>query len=713
MARRRTDSFERELRRHARAGHGEKVRALLEERLRQEPDDEEARRELWRLDRGLPLRAQESALERQRRLAREMREELTAELELYQRTPELPRSWDAPLLRRRAKRINTIRSILGKQLPEDSQRAAAAYLATLNGELKQRLRWRRRAWGLLGIPLILGLAAGSAFLFYQRSQRLDSALGAAMAADETGPVEQAATVADSGINRLVNPQLAAHIDQARQWLERARQRHAYLAAVIGGIESGRGSVAGLPRARRAYIERELRLLPRDSRALLARWDALCDKEKEQLLRQAENARLQFSAPLPPFPETSGKLSDDESLLRGQQDALQRQLRDFAEAQEAYELPPALADATRRRLASLENQLSDIALMRRTAAALPAARSYGQYRRLLEQLKPQAYAPALHMLDIIDQLPTEDELRDQMQDKERKLPPGMLEAIRHALLDGGPSFTPAFHANAHQVALMEDVFSSPLLRTKLYELSCEGEESWLTESQPELSHDRLHFTPSALDSKHGLGTPRSITWDNPRLAYIRPIDVAPLLSRLGIGRESFFRDASLPHVLDRLMEPRPQHCPALAQAYLFGRLRDLMQAHLWPRMFGLPYAPTLRADLRSFTKLEKQLGFALGTGCWLTPSPGRDAAERAYAKWFREREGRGYAAEIAHNFGRLVGVHPRFAGYIDENGNARLFLPLPDGRLLWYISQEGLTTTPQGEPLETPALLSPVFTIEQD
>ncbi len=713
MARRRTDSFARDLRRYARAAHWDKVRALLEERLQQAPGDDEARQELLRLDQGLPLRAQESALERQRRQSREMREELAAELGLFHSHPGQMKAWDATLLRRRIKHVRSIRSVLGLQLSEERQQEVEAYLTALHAELRQRLRWKHRSLGLLGIPLALGLVGGIALFFHQRSLRLDDALSAALAADAPRAVEQAAQAADSGINRLVNPQLAYHIDQARAWLERARQRQAYLTAIIGGIESGRGSVAGLPRAHRADIERELRQLPRESRELAARWKKLCDRERAQLQQQVEAAREQFSAPLPPLPETGGKLPEDEALLRAQQQELGQRLREFTEAQEAYKLPPALMDASRSRLAELERQLADITAMRRTAAALPAARSYAQYRSLLEQYQPQAYAPALRMLSIIDQLPTEDELRDQMQDKNRKLPPGMLEAIRHALLGGGPSFTPSFHANAEQVSLMEEVFSSPTLRTLLYELSCEGEQSWLTESPPEVSHDRLRFSPSSFDSKHGLGTPRSITWDNPRLALIRPIDTTGLLPRLGIARDSFFRDANLPQVLDRLMQPREPQCPALAHAYIFSRLRDVMQAHEWPRMFGLPYAPTLRADLRSFSELEGQLGIVLEAGCWLTPSPARDAAEKACARWFREREGRAYAAEIARNFGRLVGIHPRFAGYIDAAGNARLCLPVPEGHLLWYIAAGGLTTTPQGEPLEEASPLSPVFIIEQD
>ncbi len=713
MARRRNDSFERDLRRFARAARWDKVRVLLEQRLHRQPNDEEARQELDRLNQGLSLRALESPLERQRRQAREMREELAAELELYQSTPHLPTTWDTPLLRQRVRRVGSIRSLLGRQLPEEMSRATADYLATLQQELKRRLLRRHRTLGLITVPILLALGLGTGLLFYQRTLRLDEALVAALSTGEARAVEQAANVADSGINRLVNPKLAGRIVQARDWLDRSRRLHSYLAGIIAGIESGRGSVAGLPMAHRADIARSLRQLPRDNPDLPQRWQKLCNHEKEQLRQQADSVQGLFAAPLPPLPTPSGKLTEDDKLLRALKQQLTQRLRDFAIAQEAYGLSPSLMDSTHARLEELDWQLADIAAMRHTAVSLPAARSYNHYRRLLEQNKPRAYAPALSMLEILKQLPTEEELRDQMQDKNRKLPPGMLEAVRHALLEGGPSFTPSFHANDLQVSLMEDIFTSRALRTKLYELSCEGEQSWLTESPPEVRDKRLHFSPSSYDPKYDINTPRTIVWDNPKLALIRPIDPAPLLSRLEVERSSFFRDRNLPQLLDRLMEPRPQHCPALAQAYLYNRLRAVMQEHDWPRMLGLPYAPTLRADFRSFSQLEKQLGFEATSGCWLTPGPARDEAEKAFAQWFREREGRAYAAEIARNFGSLVGLRPRFVGYIDESGNARLCIPVAEGKLLWYISHGGVTATPQGEAMEEPSLLSPLFVIEKD
>ncbi len=713
MARRRTDSFSRRLHSLAHSAQWDELRALLRERLEQQPDDEEARSELNRLEHGLPLRVLESALERQRRLAKEMREELAAELALHRNNPALPAEWDAPLLRKRIRRISSIRTVLGSQLPDELRPAAEDYLTTLNHELRCRMRRQTRLRALLLLPVLLGLAAATALSFRQRAVQLDESLTDALAADDVLAVEHAANVADSGINRLVHPQLAEHIEQARSWLKRVRREQARVEPLIAALESGRGSVADLPQARRAEIENGLRRLPRNAQELRARWQRLCDRERDELKRQLEAVRLHYAAPLPPLPPPGGNLREDDRLLRQQQTRLEQKLRDFAEAQQAYALPDSLMEPTRKRLPELAQRLEDVGNMRRTAAALPAARSYSQYRSILAQNKPQRYEPALQMLEILDRLPTEEELRDQMQDKNRKLPPGMLEAARRALLEGGPTFTPTFHANALQVSLMEDLFTSRSLRTPLYELSSEGREYWLTESQPVLGPDGIRFTPSAFDSKLTTESPRLIVWENTQHAYIRRIDTVALMQRLNITRERFFRDTNLPALLDSLMQPCAPTCPALARAYIYKRLSMVMQAHEWPRMLGLPYAPTLRADLGSFAELERQLGFALEPGCWLLPSPERDAAEKAFARWFREREGRSYAGEIRSNFGKLVGLHPRFVGYIDENAAVRLCQPVEEGKLLWYISNGGVTTTPLGQELEAPALLSPLFIIEKD
>ena len=59
------------------------------------------------------------------------------------------------------------------------------------------------------------------------------------------------------------------------------------------------------------------------------------------------------------------------------------------------------------------------------------------------------------------------------------------------------------------------------------------------------------------------------------------------------------------------------------------------------------------------------------------------------------------------------VTPRFCGYINEKGEAKLFETAKEGQLIWYDSEtEGMTTTAWGDELDNPLRLSPIFTMEK-
>ncbi len=701
------------LRELARAERWDEVRRLLEERLALDPRDDEARAELERLNQGLPLRVLESPLARQKRLEKEMREELAAELELYRRHPALIEEWDAALLAKRRKRVALIRSTLAERMDEAMEEDAARYLDALSARLEQhRGKHRTRLRLLYALVPVAALVLAASGLEY-RAQSAGSKLEAALDARDPARVEATRKAADSGVNRLLNDELPDLLERAQTWQTRVQRQSRELAAKLDELEAGKSTLSGMPLVLRAHLEGELQREPKAFESLRQRWQRLRNKEKAQLAAQREEVEKRFSAPLPGMPELGGTLEEDETALRQQLEQLRGLAEECRAACQLFALAPALVEPMESRLAELRQLLADIAALRRATALLPRARSYADYRRFLADNAPQSYAPAIRLMQVRENLPEEDKLRDLMQDHGRQLPPGMLEAARHALLEGGPSFTAAFPANAKQVQLMEDVFTSTALQKPLYEMSAPGLPSYIVEERPEAGAESVSFTPSPVTPGYSLSSPKQVTWTNPGSVSIRRIDATPLVRDTGISREDFFRCGNLPRLLDRLLQMDEGAVPVLARAYLFQRLLDVMRAHEWPTMLGIAYAPTLRADACSFAKLVRETGFPLTSVCWLQSTPEAARAEEAYRRWFAEHRYNRYAREIANNFGTLVQVHPRYVGYIDAAGHPQLFRKLRAGTLLWYVSADGLTTAPLGEEPEGATPFSPVFVVERD
>ncbi len=558
--------------------------------------------------------------------------------------------------------------------------------------------------------LVLG---GMVASLCHRAQQAEDALRSALSARNLAKVEYMLSVADSALYRHVDGSLSDLVYRAKAWQARVRRHETMLERELASLEGGKASIRSLPLLRRAELESALRALPDSMQVLRARWEKLCRQEQQELEEQREELKRRFAAPLPPLPEPGGSPARDDAELYTLQQQLRQMAGEWDAAQKIFGLEGETGERLRERLEAIHRQREEIAALRRCIALLPSARTYAQYRKFVTAFSPTAYEPARRMVALQQRLPQEDSLRDQMQDHGRQLPPGMLAAARHALLEGGPSFTPDFPASARQLQLMEDLFSYTGLQKVVYEMSAATLPRVIVEERPEVSEESVRFTPSPLTPGYSLNTPRRITWHNPQAVFIRRIDCTPLLREPRIARKSFFHTANLPALLEALLRVEQEECPELARAFVYHRLLEVMRVHEWPTMLGVAYAPTLRADARSFARLTHALGIELKPGCWFESNEVSQRAEEACKRWFTERRHRRYAEEIARNFGALVQVHPRYIGFVAEDGSARLFRHLPDGTLLWYLAEGGLTTSPLGEELEAAVPFSPVFIVAKD
>lgn len=707
MSRSSSKNHWRTLKRYALAGQTDAARDLLQLMLRENPEDKEAAAELARLKAGKALHITETPKERQQRLCQEAYQELHAVLGKY-----TPRSLSC-LHTEELQSLNKDLQRHLRTLKEHNQAAPQgtnAYKKQLTIELKRRrkhnAKYRLRAFCIL---LALVLAAGGVFLTLQhRAAHLAAQLDAAWHAADWEKTDALLETADTGINRLVYSDMERLVSEVKKW-----QHHTMLSAQEISrqfvLYENLDAIADLSLQERSDFLRKVRALPAPfSKKLLTQWEELCRPEKEKLDKQRDAILADVSAATR-LPALSGNPQQDLPLLKEAQKHIQQVTTTFAAAKEAFDLDPAIIRPALEALSQVEAHLSDLEKLARAGALLGTARSYDQHRQAVSDFTPTKHPTALAAQRTCIDMPGEEELHAEVRALRYKLPRHIPEHVLKAILEKGPSFCPAAPATSQQVHLMEDIFSSRTLRTKLFEVSQASEPTHYSEQYPSISEkNSVSFTISELDPAYRLGMPLRIERENPHSVWVRVLDPSPILKSTRISRDMFFLSANLPDLLGRITAIHDKDCPALAKAYVYHTLLELMHLHKTPEILGLRYAPTLREDIKSFRQLRTKYSLPLSATCWLSNDSASMAAELAYAKWFENHADRDYSAEMSKNLGQLLHVRPRYVGYVDEKRQPHLREQLQKDAALWYLSGKRWITTPAGKPLTNPAPFSPIF-----
>lgn len=473
------------------------------------------------------------------------------------------------------------------------------------------------------------------------------------------------------------------------------------------------SAASLGPRQRAVLEHKLRTLAKKHDDLTPRWAKICELEHIELEKQKQAVLEELLSPLPPVPCLEGCLVTDAQALRSQHKLLLERKLLLESVGNKYTVDQETQNKQLDvRLQYLQSCLEDITSLQIFSARLPYIRSYDQYCEWLRELDPVTYVPAKQIAALLNCLPSEDRLRDLMLDPEQRLPKRILQVAERSIIQGESSFIPRYPANHVQVALMEDLFTSPSLRQKLLEITLSDGRVFYTEKPPTVDEESVRFSLSPLDPSYVGGDDHNIVWYDTAGVWKRELDPTGLMVAADINRESFFRDKNLPMVLTQVLQYEGVQCPALAQAYIYQRILQVMQVHDYPVIMGIRFAPKLRSDARSFTQLIHELGVELTPGCWLRNDKSLRRAEAAISRWFKQHRHHNYAKEMANNLQNLLQIRPYFCGYVAENGAPIFCRNVPKETLLWYFGQDGITTSPNGDPLEHAAIFSPIFITER-
>ena len=714
MSKRRPDPALQALRRHLADGDMEAARQVLVEQLRKNPNNSRARAELERLDAGKPLQMEET---RRKRHAAQDEQNLGRLLQMladFTANPQLLAKCDNNQLRRMKKDLQRREKYAGHLLESADRRTCTQLRQALARELSRRRIPVRRT-----VKIVAAVAGGAALLVLSCVLMARHAESAAVRLTEclrNGDSAELATclkACDTSMNRRFCNRLDLLITAAQTRLRKEQATKDELTTLFHDIQYGKGSITELGPIRRMEIEHKLSTLPKDASHLADTWEKLCREEQAELSSQRMQFVQRLSRPLPPLPPPGMDLKADEAALEELRTDLMERCLIFADAHYSRQLDEDIITPAQDTLKRVNSRLQENRYLQDKIARLAEAQDYESYRKRLLTIKPKLYDCMRPALEGVQSLPDHSTVLWEVRAGGKGTDRALLQAARKTLVLGEPSVTPENPASPEETHLADELLENTALRTPLYAVSNEARQVFFSEQEPVVKDGKVHFKRSLLDPDKPTGGDAATVWDNPHWVKKHRIDPTPLAKLLHTeDRAAFFAQLHYGKALEGVLRCQAPECPALARAFVYNQLVKMMQARKDKMTTGLPYSPSLQADIRDFNALAARCGVELGGNCWLKADTAHERAEAAFAEWFAQRRTAGsYSSEMAENFSNLLDVRPRFCGFVMPDGQPRFCRQPGKGEPLWYMKEDGISTARSADELENALPFSPIFTAE--
>ena len=704
MARRKPDPVLQKVRVLARSGRRREASAVLQEAVQNNPANTKAREELARYLMGKPFSFEEVDYR-----------ELQQCIADFVSAPQKLGSMKKPMLRRLKHRSVYLERALEHLVTVSEKKALGQLRAAIAREMQRRRKpISKIIVSVAAVLSLLMLAGGSSWYLWQRAESAADILTSAANNFQREQAQRLLLIHDTGLNRTVSRRANEQADRLRNLIRQSQKEEEELENILRPIEAGVQTVVGLGVYLRAQVEKRLKALGPSAEKLQNRWKRLCRKEEKALNQQRLALLQELMAPLPEWQGLQDSPDKDEECLTARLKTLQQRVLIYNDAAESLQIPEDIIRNVYSEIDTHTKMLKEISALRQLLQHLPSVRVYEKYQRLLTEFTPGQYRPSIDLMSIVPLLPSEASVRGLMQEHGQNLPPGLLLSARDILVEGKPSFSPSTPATQKQLQHIEELTSNSALRTCLFELTntVEGLEAY-SEKLPELKYGRACFERSSLDPNYRLTDKKKVEWQNPLSVVSRKLDPRPLYKALGLENSArFIAEINLPKTITRVLHYEHPDVPPLAKAYVLHHLLLINDAGQHPILSGMRYAPEMRQAIQSFEKLREECHIKLNGSCWLQRTPAHAEAEKKFARWFHKQANIDFAGEVRRNLSTLMAVTPRFCGYINEHGDAVLFEPVQEGKLVWYLSHDAMTASAWGKPLQTPAKLSPVFTMEK-
>lgn len=677
----------KELRRCALAGNKEKTADILRALLKQEPNDCFALAEWQRLGAGKELYSTLDYKSYRSILHEAAQETLRRLMQRY------PISGVERMVKGKIRKALAVFSLMERRMQD--RRTMPPEMIEYKKTLRRELRKRGiLAGGRNTIPVGLLLAfllLVGAGVWHMRNRAKDTAqaMEKAIAAEDWQRVTTLKDFVGSGINKLLYPPAEASLNKAEAWITHKKAIHREARQIILNLQKGRSDIETMPLSQRALMERYLRAMPKELDDISPAWNNYRLQAKQQWLQQLPGILAKLRAPLPDMPQWSGR-ETDLRLAELYYQTLSDLLREYEDAVDAYQLSADLLSPLKERLNSIKKLRQETATWQRVLKDLPAEKNYQDYLSALRNVALlENYPPARELASAMQHFPKESTVANRMRDPEGEVPPARANVMHDIFLNQGPTFCQEGSASPRQIELLDDLFTTRTLRTKLYRISsAQGMHAYSETAYTKGNDGIITFRRSELDPSFRVGAGNKETWPAAG-AKQQVTDPSGLVSAAGLERRTFFIRTNLPAAMSAVLNYNHKHCPALAKAYVYDILLRVLQMHEHPAFIGGQYSPSLQKDIRSFTRMKQTLGVALEAGCWLQSPTSAAKAEAIAVEWFNKRQGHDYAAEIKKNYSSVASIHPVYIGYVGQDGQGVLCRTLRRGDEIWYQGRNGL------------------------
>lgn len=707
MAEKTEEQIDRELRRLALAGRLDEVRYALMEKLERCPNDTEAKAELQRLINGKPLRMTLSAEQRKQVDALDALDELR-HLIIQRPIEQLRHFRNSALLSLNGK-INTL---LEKCKPyaieiptevESYRQAIQLRLRQFSKKRTKKLIFRSSvaALALAGVGIII-------FSFRQYAENKALALQKALADNDVALIKSCREAADTSFNRFFCKSIVDDINQADTKLYTIEKQHKSMRQRIDALANHPLKTDSLTAEALENLATEINALPIGRKKLQEELHALIEQTKQEREAKRNTAFAIINQPIPPVPTLSNAPNTDEKNLKNVLKVLQSRLDTDTPLVKAYQFSDTQLKLINHRIEETQQLLSMVQTAAETCTKLSKCRNYDEYCAIIRSAPKAEYLINSQLHTVQPYLPDTDDLGYRMKSPTGAYSRELLNAAEKTLVYNGPTFTDEFPATYEQTYLMEDLFTSPSLKNKIYAVEFPDKETWYTTIEPYVDDTNfLIIKRDIIDPRFSLNNShRELQADGS--VKINVIDATAFYESLHIDKQDFFITTNLPTLLTKVLNSKKGKHPALAQAYAYHCLMTLAEQNNERLLTGLLTSASMKEDFKSFSKTLKKSGIKLQSGCWLSTEAPIQKAEQLFAEWFSTHRGKDYAEESANAFARKISVTPDFCGYINENGVFKSIKAVDIHQpRLWYLDNKGSLRYSKGEP-ENPMPFSPVF-----
>lgn len=712
MRHRRQDSFKQRLARLLRRGRREKAIELVRDTLAKEPTHASALNEWHRLQAGQPFTYEEVEQKKKQGHLQYLETILTN----FSQNPAQLAVLNRSVLKKRLSQLRTALKKVGgiEGLEPATSEQYRLYLNALTKEIKRRRR-TIRGKSLLGLSLIagLGLVGACSMALIHRAHEAADALEQVWQNHELQPdyADSALRTYDTGFNRMLDRRVGNIAERISFRIQNQSARIKQAIAVLSEIQRGNGKLAELSIAERVEIQDTCRIQSKESLPLIALWNTLYLREKEQMERLKSVHIADLLAPLPPMQALSGLPQQDLPILEKRLDALQLKKQRFKELSSLYKLDKKdiiYFTKEHKHISSIKKELEQF---RTCLQTLSAAHDYQGYRDLLRKGPDlQQYIAGQHLLSATEALPSKQDFQRAMQmAAAQDIPEDFIPAAIRTLVYEGSSISEKCPATREQLQTMENIFALSGAPVALYQIINKDNEVCYSESQPQIKDKHLVFQRSVYDPLRPTGDISTISWKNPHEIWIKIIDLRPLWKACGFDKpQQFFNTAHFPSLLSIILNTEAPHCPALARAYLYHKISELMRQHSPQALAGFGYTPTMKQHIEEFEQLRKQCNIPLLGMCWLRQTPDYIAAEHAFTRWFRKHKGFSYEKEIKKHAGERLLLHAQFCGYVNEYGKPVFRESHAAGTKVWYADKGQVHSFCLGDDMPQLPGLSPLF-----